>query len=111
MTTEALIQAIDTYRKAERKKVEEIHQETNKLCRLVLKKWAEEHASFKVGDIISYKDGETIIEVGSISGYLYGVKPTIVYKGRVLTKRLQPRKDGWETTIYEENGREIIKHN
>ncbi len=48
--------------------------------------------NFKVGDVIKLND--TIIEVTGYTYFygLYEVRPDIVYKGKILTKKLTPNK-------------------
>ncbi len=70
----------------------------------ILDRWARENARFKVGDIILAND--KYMAVAKIGGYISCGKPTAVYYGKVLTKKLQPRQDGWGTSIYDD-GREI----
>ncbi len=75
-----------------------------------LNQWARDNAEFKVGDIIAANDIIIKVEkvVGSHSPY-YGTKTLYAeYIGKRLTKKLQPRKDGQESSIYGD-GREITK--
>ena len=74
---------------------------------IVLDAWAREHATYHIGDIIE-AHGVTIL-VEKIHGYIYEAHATklyCVYHGHALTKRLELRKDGWETNIHDD-GREI----
>lgn len=75
----------------------------------VINDWAREHARFKIGDIIQSFDN--VIQVTNILGHCsnYVIKKLYVeYRGNLLTKKLQPRKDGAKVTIYDD-GREIKK--
>lgn len=64
-----------------------------------LNKWANENAEFKIGDII--KSQEAIIEITAIRGDIgRAAEPFVIYAGPVLTKKLERRSDGWETSIY-----------
>lgn len=77
----------------------------------VLNQWAADNSPFKKGDIIE-ANGE-IIKIDSIFGRkssyydnkLYGGL-YVMYRGRQLTKRLEPRKDENRMSIYDD-GREI----
>ena len=79
----------------------------------ILNAWANENAEYDVGDIIE-ADGTAIV-IEKIFGHRseLGSKANMyfVYYGRALTKRLQPRKDEWRTSIYDD-GRiiKLIKH-
>lgn len=53
-----------------------------------------------------------IIKVTRIKGYLsyyLGGGLYISYYGDALTKKLTPRKDGWQTDIHDDGGRVIEK--
>ena len=66
----------------------------------VLDKWANENAEFNVGDIIEANG--IIIKVEKIFGNQMAYERNTLYcmyQGSVLTKKLQPRKDHWNTTI------------
>lgn len=70
----------------------------------ILDRWAREMARFKEGDIILAND--VYMRVTEVRGCVSCGKPTAVYYGKTLTKKLQPRKYGCGTTIYDD-GREI----
>ena len=90
-----------TKRDAEKKKTHDIA--------VTLNAWAKDNSRYNIGDIIESQG--IIIMIDGILGYrsLLANYNNIycVYKGHALTKRLQPRKDGWVTTIYDDGGREI----
>lgn len=71
-----------------------------------LNTWANTNNRYKVGDIIEANG--VIIKIDKIRGYkgYYAEKMSVSYSGHVLTKKLQPRKDEWVTSIYDD-GREI----
>ena len=75
----------------------------------VLDKWAAENARFMPGDFL--KSDSFIIKVDKIRGGLtYRNTLYAVYYGPAYTTKLKPRKDGFNTSIYDD-GREIIKLN
>lgn len=78
-----------------------------------LNEWAEDNARFKVGDIIAYPNHQNIMRVDRIRGDQrlyrnenYGLYVT--YYGTLLTKKLEPRKNDSQFSMYDD-GREIIK--
>ncbi len=79
-----------------------------------LDKWANDNARFKVGDIITYPNSENIMRVDSIKGdqYLYRRHLDgglfVVYCGTLLTKKLEPRKNASQFSMYDD-GRGIVK--
>lgn len=106
-TTLALLKEYD--RKCEAA-INEAKAHRDRLKQAALNQWARDHAGYQVGDIICAND--TIIEVqrliGRHSAY-YGSKTLYVeYRGPQLTKKLQPRKDGQISSIYDD-WREIKK--
>lgn len=75
----------------------------------ILNAQANETARFKIGDILQCHD--MIIRVDSFKGSFdegYGSSFYVTYRGHVLTKQLKPRKDGLETSFFDD-GREITK--
>ena len=93
------------YQKAKRE-IEEKHKHDRAVT---LNAWAKENADYHVGDIIE-ANGQAIV-VERILGHRYEfgnhIKMYCVYFGSALTKRLQPRKDEWKTSISDDGGREI----
>lgn len=77
--------------------------------RIVLNTWAQENATYHVGDII--QSNKIVIIVEKIFGqrYVIASKATMVfiYQGHVLTNKLRLRKDGLKTSIQDEGVREI----
>ena len=77
----------------------------------ILNQWAKANARFNVGDIL--QSGDIIIKVTSFFGkfsYYCKEKLYVEYYGVCYTKKLQTRKDGSSTTVYDD-GREIKKLN
>ena len=75
----------------------------------LLNKYVQEHARFQIGDII--RPNETTILVDEIyaSGNRYAFGEVYaVYRGVILTKKLEPKKSGDLYTIHDD-GREITK--
>lgn len=77
----------------------------------LLNTYAKQTARFNVGDILQCNG--MIIRIDSLEGtydegYLCGFYVT--YRGHVLTKQLKERKDGLETSFFDD-GREITKLN
>ncbi len=74
-----------------------------------LNAWANDNAAYHIGDII--EANATAIVVERILGYrsVFGINSNTycIYRGHALTKRLQPRKDEWVTSIHDDGGREI----
>lgn len=75
--------------------------------------WAEENASFKIGDVIAYPDSDTRIRIEKIGGgySAYTGKYYVIYYGPNLTKKLTVMKNGNPHFSMYEDGREIIKLN
>ena len=92
-----------------RQEFEEYEASWEKRKRELVNRYVRENARFNVGDII--RANETTIRVGKIyaseSMYLPGIV-YIVYRGVILTKKLEPKKSGDLYTIYDD-GREITK--
>ena len=109
-TNEDCLKLLADYEQAYEKDLKEAKQRRNDRKSIALNKWAITNARFNVGDIIESQG--TIIQVvrryGRYSQY-YGTKGLYVeYRGPKLTKKLQPRKDGERSSIYDD-GREIKK--
>ena len=108
VTNEATLVLLNGYDKMCDEAIREAKVNRDKLKQAALNQWARDHAEYQVGDIITAND--TIIQVerliGRHSAY-YGSKTLYVeYRGQQLTKKLQPRKDGQISSIYDD-GREI----
>lgn len=94
-------QEFDEYEAAWKKRKQEL-----------INRYARENARFQIGDII--RANETTIRVDEIYGletkytiYVRGIV-YVVYRGVILTKKLEPKKSGEIFTIYDD-GREITK--
>jgi len=75
----------------------------------LLDEYAKQTARFKVGDILKCYDMFICVEsIHGVYDEVYGMDFYVTYRGHVLTKQLKPRKDGLETSFYDD-GREIIK--
>ena len=99
-----LSQIDNEYQKAK----QEVEEKYKRNRAATLNTWAQDNAKYHVGDIIEANG--TAIVVERILGYRsvhYGVNTYCIYKGHVLTRRLQPRKDEWVTTIHDDGGRKI----
>ena len=112
VTNEATLVLLNGYDKMCDEAIREAKANRDKLKQSALNQWARDHAEYQVGDIITAND--TIIQVerfiGRHSAY-YGSKTLYVeYRGPQLTKKLQPRKDGQISSIYDD-GREVKKIN
>ena len=112
ITDEATLTLLNGYDKMCDDAIREAKANRDKLKQATLNQWARDNAEYQVGDIITVND--TIIQVerliGRHSAY-YGSKTLYVeYRGPQLTKKLQPRKDGQISSIYDD-GREIKKIN
>lgn len=111
-TDEECLKLLADYDQAYEKDLKEAKQRRDNRKSIALNKWANVNARFNVGDIIESQG--TIIQIdqryGRHSPY-YGTKRLYVeYRGPQLTKKLQPRKDGERSSIYDD-GREIKKIN
>ena len=97
---------IDSEYQTAKREVEEKHKRDRAAT---LNAWAKDNAKYHVGDIIEANG--TAIVVERILGYrsVYGIKSNTycIYQGHALTKRLQPRKDEWVTTIHDDGDRDI----
>ena len=107
-TDEECLKLLADYEQAYEMDLKVAKQRRDNRKSITLNKWAYANARFNVGDII--KSQGTIIQIdqrhGRHSPY-YGTKRLYVeYRGPVLTKKLQPRKDGERSSIYDD-GREI----
>ena len=86
----------------------EVENKRNHDRAVTLNAWAKDNAKYNIGDIITAND--TIIVIENIFGYrpMLGTNNLYcIYKGHALTKRMQPRKDEWVTSIHDDGGREI----
>lgn len=93
-----------------KKQIEELEKQKRISRQRILDQWAKDNAKYKVGDII--KANDVIIKVTRIRGHLslYMERGLYVsYYGDALTKKLTPRKDGWQTDIHDDGGRVIEK--
>lgn len=93
-----------------KKQMEELEKQKRVSRQRILDQWAKDNAKYKIGDII--KANDVIIKVTRIKGYLsYYLEGGlyISYYGDALTKKLTPRKDGWQTDIHDDGGRVIEK--
>ena len=111
-TNEECLKLLADYEQAYEKDLKEARQRRDNRKSIALNKWANANARFNVGDIIESQG--TIIQIdqryGRHSTY-YGTKGLYVeFRGPQLTKKLQPRKDGQRSSIYDD-GREIKKIN
>ena len=110
MTTEELQEKLNDLVREEREKKGQIEVEYEARRREVLNGWAKEHTRFGIGDIVQMND--IIIRVETISAHSSRYcNPYVVYYGPMLTKKLQLRKDGGCTTIYDDSGHKLIKLN
>jgi hypothetical protein len=109
MTKEECLSKLALVKKDYDQKSKELERNYKRECSSVLNEWASDNAKYNIGDIISVND--IIITVDDTIGHRdslgYGKNLYVVYKGRAMTKKLQPRKDEWVTTIYDDGGREI----
>lgn len=100
-----LSQIDNEYQKAKRE-IEEKHKRDRDIT---LNVWAKHNAAYNIGDIIEANG--TAIVVERILGYRSerGINSNTycVYQGHALTKRLQPRKNEWVTTIHDDGN--VIK--
>ena len=99
-----LSQIDSEYQKAKR----EVEEKYKRDRAVTLNAWAKDNAKYHIGDIIEANG--TAIVVERILGHrsVYGKSNTYcIYQGHALTKRLQPRKDEWVTTIHDDGSREI----
>ncbi len=105
MTKEELYQCLD----AMNNEYSDYQASWKKRKQELLNKYVQEHARFQIGDII--RANETTIRVDGIyaleSMFVRGNVYT-VYRGVILTKKLEPKKSGDLYTIYDD-GREITK--
>lgn len=101
MDTNELKRQLFLIKNYEAAKIKQAKSESLKEQQKVLNKWAMSHAKFRIGDIICSCD--VIIRIERISGRIDIVNPYIEYCGPALTKQLKERKDGWKTTIYDDN--------
>lgn len=109
MTNEDLMLHIKALRISERNAIEELRQRYRIDQQRFLNDWANEHARFRVGDIIT--SNTILIRVESIMGVL-GLRdvPFVRYNGHALTKQLKNRADGLVSSIYDDSPeRNIIK--
>ena len=70
-------------------KIKEIFSQSQKQLEI---RYLNSLINFKIGDVIKLND--TIIEVTGYTYFygLYEVRPDVVYKGKILTKKLTPNK-------------------
>lgn len=103
MTKEELqqeLKCIDTDFKNETRAIKEKY---NKKRYDALKKWADENASFQIGDMIEYEDQSRAIIVEKIYGESNYGEPYIVYYGQLLNRKHEIMKgyNGGSFTMYE----------
>ena len=101
MDTNELKRQIGLIKAKEVENIELARRISRKNQQIALDNWAKSHAKFRIGDIICSRD--VIIRIERISGRLAIENPYIEYYGPALTKQLKERKDGWITTIYDDN--------
>jgi hypothetical protein len=70
-------------------KIREVFNQSQKKLEII---YLNSLINFKIGDVIKLND--TIIEVTGYTYFygLYEVRPDVVYKGKILTKKLTPNK-------------------
>lgn len=82
--------------------------------RKALNEWAKDNARFKVGDIIAYPNSQRIMRVDKVSADQNPYRKNlgggffVIYYGTLLTKKLEPRKNDSQFSMYDD-GREIVK--
>jgi hypothetical protein len=69
--------------------------------------YSKDQIKFKIGDIID--NGIRIIKIESIGSYKGLGLPEPIYKGRALTKQLQPKKSGEYGSIYGNDNTRLIE--
>ena len=109
MTDQELKEVLKAEHRLYLERQEELRLEFEKKKQDILNAHANEVHRFNVGDIVL--SGDRYVKItrfyGSYSNFLK--EPFYVtYHGIELTKKLQPRKDGFELDIYDD-GREITK--
>ena len=75
-------------KRIEKEAKKELERKRNALYR----RFREENAKYKIGDIISCKDFSIIIDTVGLNRWM-AEEPYIVYGGVILTKKGQKRKD------------------
>lgn len=74
-------------------------------CNKLMRDYAMSNARFEVGDILQGSTSSilvTQIKWGSTRWFASNeVNPYVCYYGKILTKKLIPRKDGDTTTLYD----------
>lgn len=101
--TEKINEAKNEYYRKEYELGEELKRKKDEF----LAEYTKENHRFEIGDIIC--SFGRYIKVESFKGEISsGGKFYVTYFGPELTKKLQPRKDGFRTSFYDD-GREITK--
>lgn len=85
-------------------KLNKINADAKAECNLLMRGYAISRAKFKVGDILqgtTFTVLVTSIKWGATRGYTSSeINPYAAYYGKILTKKLLPRKDGDTATLY-----------
>lgn len=82
-----------------KQKIAEIDRAAELQKKAVYKAFAEQNATYKVGDIVG--DATDTIRVESISYSVFHGDVSIFYYGPMLTKKGEPRKDGAKRAVFE----------
>lgn len=109
MTNEECLNAVKYIKNEYNRKKDELDAEYKKKTQSALNQWAKNNARFGLGDIIKSKG--FIIVVEKIIGYhntsYSNNNLCVVFWGSVLTSKLQKRKDGFKTFLYDEESSEL----
>lgn len=82
-------------------KIEEIKHAARLQMRDVYSEYVKSNAKYKIGDIVC--DSTDTIRVEIVTFSLLGGDISIYYRGPLLTKKGNPRKDGTKRAIFEDN--------
>ena len=94
---------LDLNNKEYQRKVDQAMKEKIIANQKVLNEWAAENARYAVGDYLTMGEKSMIIKVKKISGrYSTYTGPYVEYSGPVHTKALKPRKDEFESAVYDD---------
>ncbi len=81
------------------RKIAAIEHDARLLKARVYKEYAISNAKYKIGDILGDYSG--FIRVERIGYSMFRENVSIYYSGTVLTKKLEPRKDGTKRKIFQ----------
>lgn len=88
-------------------KLNKINADAKSECNSLMRNYAIKNARFKVGDTLqgdTFTVLVTAIKWGATRGHTSReINPYAAYYGKILTKKLLPRKDGDTATLYDYN--------